>query len=128
MLTRVLSLIRGSDAGAARPADPALDVNAYAVADDVELTLVLTDHGVELGLARAACHPAPIAGVDVPAATPAIDLEALLASGVRVVAVAEDLGWRGLTAEDLLDGIEVVPRSALAALLTDHDVTLTTVS
>ncbi len=128
MVARVLSLIRGTDAGAARTADPALDVNAYAVADDVELTLVLTDHGVELGLRDAVCHPARIGGVEVPAATPATDLRALLSSGVTVLAVAEDLRARGLEATDLLEGIGVVAQRELAGLVASHDRTLTTTS
>lgn len=126
MITRVLSLVRGSDAGAARAADPALDLNAYAVAEDVELTLVLQDRGVELALASTSCEPVDLAGVEVPAAFPATDLRALLASGVRIVAVADDLVARGLGGEDLLAGIEVVDGASLARLVVEHDVTLTT--
>lgn len=128
MVTRVLSILRGSDAGAARPNDPALDLNAYAVAEDVDLTLVLKDHGVELGLANAACHTEVIAGVDVPAAVPATDLRALLGSGVRILAVAQDLTARGLAGDDLLDGVEVLDEAGLAGLLAAHDVTLSTTS
>lgn len=125
MVTRVLSFVRRADDGAARTADPSLDLNAYAVAEDVELTLVLKDRGVELGVAGTACHPEAIAGVEVPAAVPATDLRALLASGVRVVAVATDLGARGIEVDDLVDGVEVVTDGEVARLLADHDVTLT---
>jgi intracellular sulfur oxidation DsrE/DsrF family protein len=126
MVTRVLSIVRGADAGAARATDPALDLNAYAVADEVDLTLVLKDRGVELGLARAACHPDEIAGVDVPATVPATDLTGLLSSGVTVLAVTEDLAARGIAPSDLLDGVAPVDEAALAGLIADHDVTLTT--
>lgn len=128
MPTRVLSIVRGADAGAARPNDPALDVNAYAVAGDVELTLVLKDHGVELALGGAACHQDTIAGVEVPASVPATDLRALLDSGVRVLAVEADLRARGLTSGDLLDGVEIVDEPAVAELLAACDVTLSTTS
>lgn len=128
MPTRVLSIVRGADAGAARPNDPALDVNAYAVAGDVELTLVLKDHGVELALGGAACHQDTIAGVEVPASVPATDLRALLDSGVRVLAVEADLRARGLTAGDLLDGVEIVDEPVVAELLAACDVTLSTTS
>lgn len=128
MPTRVLSLLRGADAGAARAADPALDLNAYAVAEDVELTLVLKDAAVELGLEGASSHPGAIAGIDVPAAEPATDLLALLGSGVTVLAVIEDLAARGLDPADLLPGIDVVDERDLAGLVVDHDVTLTTTS
>ncbi len=121
---RVLSIIRGADAGSARTADPALDVNAYAVADDVELTLVLKDRGVELGEIGGRIHPVHIAGVAVPAATPSDDLLALIGSGVRVLAVREDVAQRGLHQDQLVAGIRLVDEAALAQLVLDHDVVL----
>lgn len=126
MITRVLSLVRRADAGAARAADPALDLNAYAVAEDVELTLVLQDRGVELALESASCHPGDLAGIEVPAAVPATDLRALLGSGVRVLAISTDLAARGLAVEDLVAGVAVIEPESLADMLMEHDVTLTT--
>lgn len=128
MTTRVLTILRGAEAGAARSADPAVDTTAFAVADDIELTVVLKDRAVELGLAGTRCRSAPLAGVDVPAAEPAADLRALLASGIRVLAVAEDLAVRGLRPGSLLAGIEPLPEAGLAPLIAGHDVTLTTTS
>lgn len=125
MVTRVLSVLRSADPGAPRPADPVLDLNAYALAEDIELSLVLKAGGVELGVAEAHVQPATIAGIDVPAAVPEHDIKALLASGVRVVAVEEDLRARGLADADLIGGIEVLPEAGLSTLLTEHDVTLT---
>jgi sulfur relay (sulfurtransferase) DsrF/TusC family protein len=126
MVTRVLAVLRGADAGAARSADPAVDAATFAVADDVELTVVLKDRGVELGVAGTRCRSVVLAGVEVPASEPATDLEALLGSGVPVLAVEEDLAARGLRAGDLLAGIEPMVEADLAALLLRHDVTLTT--
>lgn len=128
MPTRVLSLLRGSDAGAARALDPALDLNAYAVAEDVELTLVLKDAAVELGLRGVACRPVSVAGIDVPAATPGTDLLALVGSGVHVLAVIEDLAARGIDPGELLQGIDVLAEDELARLVAANDVTLTTTS
>lgn len=122
---RVLSILRGSDAGSARTADPVLDVNAYAVADEVELTLVLKDRGVELAEAGGRSHPVHIAGLPVPSAHPADDLRGLVDSGVRVVVVREDLDQRGLGAASIVDGLEVVDEAALAAMVVEHDVVLT---
>jgi hypothetical protein len=59
---RVLSILRDADVGAARDADPALDANAYAVADEIELTLVLKDRGVELGLDGVCCDQGMLGG------------------------------------------------------------------
>ncbi len=125
-MIRVLSLVRGFDAGAPRLRDPGLDLNAHAIADEIDLTLVLKDRGVELGLAGTAHHVDTIAGVTVPASEPAVDLRGLVASGVRVLAVRGALGTRGLRPADLLDGVAVIDESELAPLLLEHDVTLTT--
>lgn len=123
-VTRVLSLVRGADAGSARTADPALDLNAFAVADVIDLTLVLKDRAVELAVDAAHVHPIDIAGVPVPAALPSTDIRALLGSGVRVLAVADDLQRRGIDADRLVEGVEVVDESVLAGLLIAADVTL----
>jgi hypothetical protein len=64
----VLSVLRSADPGAPRRADPVLDLNAYAVAEDVELTLVLKAAGVELAVAGAHVRAATIGGLDVAAA------------------------------------------------------------
>ena len=125
---RVLSILRGADAGAARDADPALDANAYAVADEIELTLVLKDRGVELGLDGACCEQGMLGGLAIPVAEPGIDLRALIGSGVQVRAVSEDLVARGIEPTDLVDGIEPVTEAELAQLMLHHDVTLTTSS
>ncbi|MGH3441577.1 MAG: hypothetical protein ACRDUY_05950 [Nitriliruptorales bacterium] len=125
MVTRVLSVLRSADPGAARPADPVLDLNAYALAEDVELTLVLKAAGVELGLSGALSRAATVGGLEVPAPVAGDDLRALLASGVRVVAVEEDLSARGIDVTDLLEGIEVLPETDLGDLLVGHDVELT---
>ena len=123
-VTRVLSIVRGVDAGAPQEVDTALDLNAYALADDVELTLVLKAAGVELAVNGARVHPCALAGVTMPAAEPADDVRALLASGVTVLAVEEDVMSRGLIASDLLAGVSVVPESALAEELVQHDAVL----
>lgn len=122
---RVLSIVRGADAGSARSADPALDVNAYAVADAVELTLVLKDRGVELAATGGRSHPVLVAGVEVPVAAPTDDLRGLLGSGVTVLAVREDLDLRGLDADRLVPGVGIVDEATLAALVVEHDVVLT---
>lgn len=125
---RVLSILRGADAGAARDADPALDANAYAVADEIELTLVLKDRGVELGLDEVCCDQGMLGGLAIPVAEPGIDLRALLGSGVRVCAVSEDLSARGIEPSELVAGIEPVTEAELSRLILHQDVTLTTSS
>lgn len=125
MPTRVLSILRSTDPGAPVGADPVLDLNAYALAEDVELTLVLKAAGVEMAVAGAHVEPATVGGVDVPAAAAEGDLRALIASGVAVLAVEEDLAARGIRGTALIDGVTTVPESQLTRLLTESDVTLT---
>lgn len=125
MPTHVLSILRSADPGAPRAADPVLDLNAYALAEDVELTLVLKAAGVELAIAGAHVQPASVGGIDVPATAAQDDLKALLASGVRVLAVREDVAARGLQPDDLLDEVVVIPESDLAGLVESNQVTLT---
>ncbi|MBW3664944.1 MAG: DsrH/TusB family sulfur relay protein [Actinobacteria bacterium] len=124
-MKRVLSVVRGADAGAARETDPTLDLNAYALAEELELTIVLAGRGVELALDDPRVARVTVAGVEVPAATPGSDVRALLASGVQVFALAEDVAVRGLSTSDLVSGVELIPGDRFADLLTGHDVTLT---
>lgn len=49
------------------------------------------------------------------------DLAKLIGKGVRVSVVAEDLAERGLRGEDLVAGIELVPRSAVPDLFEKFD-------
>jgi hypothetical protein len=122
----VLSIVRDADVGAARRDDPALDTNAYAVADEVDLTLVLKDAAVDLAIDGVCCDGANLRGVAVPVTEPARDLRALIDSGVPVHAVAEDLAVRGIDVASLVRGIEPLPEAQLAVLIAGHDVTLTT--
>ncbi len=102
-----------------------MDLNAYALAEDVELTLVLKAGGVELALSAAHARAATIGGIEVPAPTAGDDLRALLESGVEVLAVEEDVAARGLGPEDLLPGVRTVAETEIAAAVTAHDATLT---
>jgi hypothetical protein len=122
----VLSIVRDADVGAARLEDPALDTNTYAVADEIDLTLVLKDGGVELALDGVCCDGANLSGVALPVTEPARDLRGLIASGVQVYAVSEDLAVRGIDTSVLVSGIEPLSEADLAGLIATNDVTLTT--
>ena len=111
MARRVVSVLGGSGDGS-RMTDPALEANAYAVAEDVHLALVLRAAGVEL------------AGVGLPPMAAGQDLRGLLESGVEVHVDGPSLAARGLRAADLLDGVRVVEAGDLADLLRDADAVL----
>ena len=49
------------------------------------------------------------------------DISKLLAKGVKVHVVDEDVEQRGIGRAELVDGLQRIPRAELAALLADYD-------
>lgn len=124
MARRVVSLLR-SPPGALRTTDPALEANAYAVAEDVDLTVVLRGDAVDFALAGGEVRPAQIAGVGIPPAAGSQDLRGLVESGVRVVAEAAALRARGIHAADLIAGVHLADDDEVIRILTDAEGVLT---
>lgn len=124
MARRVVSVLRSS-AASSRQSDAALEANAYAVAEDVTLSLVLRGAGVELAQRRSARPVEQLAGRTLPDPAGGQDLRALLESGVAVYVGDACLSELGLQTDDLLDGVQIVDAAALAALLRDADAVLT---
>lgn len=123
MARRVVSLVRGPLA-APGAADPAVEANAWAIAEDVHLTLVLTDHGVELAVAGGEVQPSELAGVALPPAATGQDLRGLIESGVGVYVDAAALVQRGVAGDALVEGVQRVDADELAALLRRADAVL----
>lgn len=124
MARRIASLLRNAP-GALRSTDPALEANAYAVAEDVDLTVVLRGDAVEFALAGGEARPAQVAGVGLPPAAGSQDLQALVESGVRVVAEAAALRSRGITDAALIAGVRAAGDDEVAAILTEAEGVLT---
>lgn len=124
MARRIVSVVRGAPV-ALRSTDPGLEANAYAVAEDVDLTVVLRGAGVELTVAGSEARPANVAGVGLPPAASGQDLRGLVESGVRVVADSDDLAARGIPAADLVSGVEVVDSQAVVSILSKAEGVLT---
>lgn len=120
MARRVVSLVRSAPA-ALRTSDPALDANTYAVAEDLDLVLVLRGPGLELALAAGEVRPEDIAGVTLPPGAGGQDLRGLVESGVRVVVDGDDVAAAGLTGRDLVDGVAVLAGTDVARLIGDAD-------
>lgn len=123
MTRRVVSLLQGVS-GALLPTEPALEANAYAVAEDVDLTLVLRGPAVELAIAGGEVRPGELVGVALPPAASAQDLQGLIESGVAVLVAAEELDRLGLVPTDLVHGVTVRDRPALAEELRTADAVL----
>src|SRR5690606_14720510 len=110
---RVVSLVR-SGPQALRSTEAVFEANAFAVAEDVDLTVVLAGAAVELAIAAGEVRPGELAGVALPPAASGQDLLGLLESGVGVLVADADLQARGLAADDLVAGVEVVDGAAVA--------------
>lgn len=123
MARRVVSLLQGVS-GALLPTEPALEANAYAIAEDVELTLVLSGAAVELAVAGGEVPPGELAGVALPPAASAQDLRGLIESGVEVLVTAAGLERLGLDHDDLVSGVAVRDDDALAEVLRTADAVL----
>jgi intracellular sulfur oxidation DsrE/DsrF family protein len=123
MARRVVSLVRAHP-GAVRSVEPSLEANAYAVASDVDLAVVLRGPGIELALAGGEVCPWALAGQPLPPAASGHDLLGLVESGIEVYAAASGLARLGLTQADLVDGVRVVDEEVIAALLRRADAVL----
>ncbi len=124
MARRIVSVLRCGPA-ALRGNAPALEANAYAVAEDVDLVLVLRGAAVELAVAGADARAGDLAGVALPPAAGVADLRGLVESGVRVLADAGDLAVAGLGRDDLVAGVEAADAEVLAATLRGADAVVT---
>lgn len=124
MPRRLVSLIRHAP-GAPRGSEPALEANAYAVTQDVDLTVVLLSDAVRLAVAAAETRPRTIAGAAFPPAAPSHDLRALLESGIRVLAHRDGMHSQGIAATDLLEGIEIADDAAIADAIAEAQGVLT---
>jgi intracellular sulfur oxidation DsrE/DsrF family protein len=124
MARRIASLLRNAP-GALRATDPALEANAYAVAEDVDLTVVLRGDAVEFALAGSEARPTRVAGVALPPAAGSQDLRGLLESGVRVVVDSAALTSRGVTHEQLIGGVDIADDDEIATVLASAEGVLT---
>jgi intracellular sulfur oxidation DsrE/DsrF family protein len=123
MARRVVSLIR-AHFGAVRSVEPSLEANAYAVASDVDLAVVLRGAGIELAVAGSEVCPGALGGRALPPAASADDLRGLLESGIAVYAAVEDLAELGLLPQDLVDGVQPADTARIADLLRGADAVL----
>jgi predicted peroxiredoxin len=106
------------------PVDPVLEANVYAVAEDVDLSVVLRGAAIAYAAKVAVATPATVAGRPLPSARCARDLRGLLESGVPVYVDADSAGRQGMRADDLVDGVSLADPDRLSELLRDADAVL----
>ncbi|MEE8600576.1 DsrE family protein [Euzebya tangerina] len=124
MTRRLVSLIRHAP-GAPRGSEPSLEANSYAVTQDLDLTVVLLRDAVRLAVGAGETPARYIAGAAFPSASPAHDLQALLESGIDVLAHDEAIAGLGIDPSELLPGVQVADNDGIAATVDAADGVLT---
>ncbi|MDQ3529571.1 MAG: hypothetical protein M3425_06420 [Actinomycetota bacterium] len=115
-MRRVVSIVRSAPS-ALRAGQPALEANAYAVAEEVDLTVVLRGPAVELALRASGASPHSVAGAPAPVSAAGQDLPGLLESGIQILVAAEDLAAQGLRPDELVAGVRAVDEARLLEVL-----------
>ena len=123
MARRVVSIVSAAPA-AISPVDPVLEANVYAVAEDVDLTVVLRGAAIEYAAKADSAPPARVAGRALPNSRCARDLRGLLESGVPVYVDADSAGGQGIHPDDLVPGVAMASPERLTDLLRDADAVL----
>lgn len=123
MARRVISVVDSGPASL-RATDPAIEANAYAVAEDLDLTLILRARGVEFALEPGPGAPVDLSGSLLPIASGGHDLRALLESGVEVYVERDSIDALGLSTQDLVTGVRVADAAAVAGMLLAADAVL----
>ena len=123
MARRVVSILTAAPA-AMSPHDPVLEANVYAVAEDVDLTVLLRGVAIEYAATGGTVPEARLAGQPLPDARCARDLRGLLESGVGVYVDAVSAAHQGLDVDALIPGVSVADAEAQSELLRTADAVL----
>lgn len=123
MARRVVSILTAAPA-AMSPHDPVLEANIYAVAEDVDLTVLLRGVAIEYAAVSGTVAPARLANETLPNARCARDLRGLLESGVLVYVDAVSAAHQGLHADDLIAGVSLADADEQSDLLRTADAVL----
>lgn len=116
MARRVVSILTAAPAAMA-PHDPVLEANVYAVAEDVDLTVLLRGVAIEYAAATGAVPETRLADRPLPNARCARDLRGLLESGVAVYVDAVSAAHQGLDGDALIPGVSIADAAEQSELL-----------
>ena len=123
MARRVVSILTAAPA-AMTATDPVLEANIYAVAEDVDLTVLLRGVAIEYAARGGTPTPASLAGHALPDARCGRDLRGLLESGVAVYVDAVSAARHGLDVDGLIAGVSLADPDEQADLLRTADAVL----
>lgn len=123
MARRVVSVLTGTPA-VMSPEDPVLEANIYAVAEDVDLTILLRGGAIEYAAATGTTPTVALAGQPLPNARCARDLRGLLESGVAVYVDAASAAHQGLSTDGLIPGVHIADARQQSDLLRSAEAVL----
>jgi hypothetical protein len=123
MARRVVSVLTGPPAVMA-PEDPVLEANVYAVAEDIDLTLLLRGGAIEYAVVTGETPAITLAGHRLPNARCARDLRGLLESGVAVYVDAVSAAHQGLDVDALIPGVGIADAHQQSKMLRTADAVL----
>ncbi len=123
MARRVVSILSAPPA-AMSSEDPVLEANIYAVAEDVDVTVLLRGPAIEYATVAGEVPAATLADQPLPNARCARDLRGLLESGVLVLVDALTAEAQGIGPDDLVTGVSVVDAGEQLDLLRRADAVL----
>ncbi|CAN5910861.1 hypothetical protein BH23ACT10_BH23ACT10_26870 [soil metagenome] len=123
MARRVVSVLTAAPA-VMSPEDPVLEANIYAVAEDVDLTILLRGGAIEYAVATGDTPPLSLAGQPLPNARCARDLRGLLESGVAIHVDAVSAAHQGLDVDGLIAGVEIADARQQSEMLRTADAVL----
>ncbi len=122
-MPKILSIVERAYHGTLEEQDdPILWVTAAVKNAGGDLSLLLRSNAVNYAVLGQDASGLTIGGIHLKV-PPTIDkdLEALMAKGVAVYAVEEDLAARGISKGGLIHGVQVIPWAGVAPLLDAHD-------
>lgn len=123
MARRVVSILTAAPA-AMSPHDPVLEANIYAVAEDVDLTVLLRGVAIEYASVSGTVPERRLADQPLPNTRCARDLRGLLESGVGVYVDAVSAAHQGLDADALIPGVSIAAAAEQSELLRTADAVL----
>lgn len=123
MARRVVSILTSAPT-VTSPDDPVLEANIYAVAEDVDLTVLLRGAAIEYAVSVSAASDVRLAGEPLPDARCGRDLRGLLESGVLVYVDAVSAAHEGLGGDDLIPGVSVADEQEQGDLLRSAEAVL----
>lgn len=123
MARRVVSVLTGAPA-VMSPEDPVLEANIYAVAEDVDLTMLLRGGAIEYAMVSGDAPSPTLAGEPLPNTRCTRDLRGLLESGVAVYIDAVSADHQAVDLDGLIPGVGIADSRQQSELLRTADAVL----